>query len=108
MNVLITTCKQIYHIYMYLSKAWYTPATEAETETVHPSISTSVRTGSHLEVCDISSTEAEVATEEKGTICSFRQASSCASVSIFMMVYTKTYSIKDSSVSVFMVHTRTQ
>ena len=43
---------------------------EAETETVHSSVSAwaFVITGSHLEVCDVSSTEAEEATNEKGTI----------------------------------------
>ena len=61
----------------------------------HSSVSTyaSVNTGSHLEVRDVSSTEAEEATEEKGTIRSFRlrflRASACASVSIFM-VHTRT------------------
>ena len=40
-----------------------------ETETTHSSIyaCASVSTGSQLEVCDVSSTEAEEATEEKGT-----------------------------------------
>ena len=55
-------------------------ATEAETETVHPS--------SHFEVCGASSTEAEEATEEKGTFryirLRFRRAYSCTSVSVFM------------------------
>ena len=52
-----------------LITAWFTLAMEG-----HPSVSAyaSVSTGSYLEVCDISSTEAEEATEEKGTICSFR------------------------------------
>ena len=54
-------------------KAWCTPVMEAETEMAHSSVSacTSISTGSHLEVCDVSLIEAEEATEEKGTICSF-------------------------------------
>ena len=65
-------------------KAWFTPVTEAETEMAHPSVSacTSVSTGSLLEVCKISSTEAEELTEEKGATHSFplhvHRASACA------------------------------
>ena len=42
---------------------------EAETETAHPSVSTcaSVISRSHFDVCDVSSTEAEEATEVEGT-----------------------------------------
>ena len=64
-------------------------------ETVHPSVTacTSVITSSHFEDCGASPTEAEEATEEKGTTRSFRlrfrRASACASVSVFM-VHTRT------------------
>ena len=74
-------------------KAWFTPATEAEMGTAHPSVSASasVSTGSHLEVCDVSLTK-EV-TEENGTTRSFRlrfgRASACAAVSVYM-VHTRT------------------
>ena len=54
-----------------VSEAWFIPATEAETETVHSSACSFVITGSHSKVCDISSTEAKEATEEKGMIRSF-------------------------------------
>ena len=56
-----------------VSEAWFIPATEAETETVHSSVSACsfVITGSHSEVCDVSSIEATEATEEKGMIRSF-------------------------------------
>ena len=76
-NSVIPALRQIVtgiHCTQVVPKAWFTLAMEAETETAHPSVSawSPVITCSHLEVCDVSSTEAEEATEKRNVPFSFQ------------------------------------
>ena len=53
---------------MFILKTWFALATEAETDSAYAP----VNSGSHFKVCNVSSTEAEEAKEQKGKIRSFR------------------------------------